>query len=54
MGAAIAAKHFIEEHGYANGSSSSFIGFDAVAGFDYTQKDSVSCSLCANHYSRTV
>ena len=36
LGAALAAKKHIKEEGYANGESSSFIGFEAVKKFEYT------------------
>ncbi|MCL2249664.1 MAG: acyl-CoA dehydratase activase [Oscillospiraceae bacterium] len=32
---------------------SSFIGFDALEKFDYTQMSNVPCTACANHCSRT-
>ncbi len=33
---------------------SSFIGFDALLHFDFTQKDSVRCAGCGNHCARSI
>ena len=41
LGAALAAKKHIKEEGYANGESSSFIGFEAVKKFEYTTQSGV-------------
>ncbi len=54
LGAAILAKQSIEENGYANGTSSSFIGRQALENFSYETKTGVQCSGCGNHCSRTV
>lgn len=54
LGAAIAAKDHIERNGYANGVSSSFIGFDALAKLTWKREVGVSCSFCSNHCRRTI
>ncbi|MCD8056092.1 MAG: acyl-CoA dehydratase activase [Clostridiales bacterium] len=53
-GAAILTKRHIDEVGYANGVSTSFIGLDAVADFTYETMTGVRCRKCANQCSRTV
>ena len=54
LGAALAAKKHIKEEGYANGESSSFIGFEAVKKFEYTTQSGVRCEHCGNHCLRNV
>ncbi|MCC8139801.1 MAG: acyl-CoA dehydratase activase [Lachnospiraceae bacterium] len=54
IGAALAARQYIGEHGYANGTGSSFIGFAHTADFSYSSRSGVLCEGCANHCSRTV
>jgi len=54
IGAALSARQYLEEHGYANGTDSSFIGFGRVADFAYTTQSGVICEGCANHCNRTV
>lgn len=54
IGAALLTKRYLAEHGYANGTSSSFIGLDAVKNFTYETQTGVACTSCANHCSRTI
>lgn len=54
LGAALLAKRHIEEYGYANDVSTSFIGLEAVRTFDYVTQTGVACPLCANHCNRNI
>ncbi len=54
LGAALGAKQAIEERGYSNGQSTSFIGLPAMASFEYHTQNGVPCEGCANHCSRTI
>ncbi len=54
LGVALAVKHHVEESGYANGSTSSFIGFDALSDFSYETKTGVPCLGCGNACNRTI
>lgn len=54
LGAALYCKHKIEENGYLNHKSSSFIGLDAIKDFSYTKETGVKCPICSNHCSRTI
>lgn len=47
IGAALLTKQYKTQ-------SSTFIGFDALAEFDYTQEENLPCPHCANHCNRTV
>jgi predicted CoA-substrate-specific enzyme activase len=58
IGVALLAKRQVCENGYTSPHSPSdrsrFIGFDAIAGFDYTQEANVRCPFCANKCDRTL
>ncbi len=54
VGAALAAKQYIKEHGYADGIKTSFIGFEAVRQFEYTTESGVRCEHCGNHCMRNI
>ncbi|MCD8085943.1 MAG: acyl-CoA dehydratase activase [Clostridiales bacterium] len=54
IGAALAVKRQVTESGYRNGSTSSFIGFDAVERFSYETQTGVPCLGCGNRCSRTI
>lgn len=54
IGAALLTKRRIKESGYGATGRSSFIGFEALRDFSYTQRENVRCPHCANHCSRTL
>ena len=54
VGIAIATKKYIEENGYKNGKSSSFIGLEKIKDFEYKIENGVKCNFCTNHCSRTI
>ncbi len=54
LGAALMTKQHIEENGYANGKSTSFLGREALANFQCETQTGVQCPYCANHCNRTV
>lgn len=54
VGAALAAKQYIKEHGYADEKKTSFIGFEAVSRFEYTTESGVRCEHCGNHCMRNI
>ncbi|MDO4314439.1 MAG: acyl-CoA dehydratase activase [Oscillospiraceae bacterium] len=54
IGAALLTKRQIETKGYGAAGHSRFIGFDALRGLTYVQKENVPCPHCANHCSRTL
>ena len=49
IGAALLTKAHMTQ-----GQVSTFLGFDALPGFDFEQTDNLPCPHCANHCSRTV
>ncbi len=54
IGAALLTKRYVAENGYENQKGSSFIGFEALPDFDYSQEENVPCPHCANHCNRTL
>ena len=52
IGAALLAKEQVEKG--KDGSSSSFIGFDAVRALSFTREGNVTCPFCGNHCARTI
>jgi len=52
IGAALLTKRHIKQSGQPD-AKSSFIGFDEVEKFDYTQNSNVPCNLCSNNCMRT-
>ncbi|MBR3690747.1 MAG: activase, partial [Eggerthellaceae bacterium] len=54
IGVALLAKDRMAEKVSASRPKSSFIGFDALDDFDYTQTTNLICNFCANHCNRTL
>ncbi len=54
IGVALLAKDRTAEKVSAPQPKSSFIGFDALDDFDYTQTTNLICNFCANHCNRTL
>jgi predicted CoA-substrate-specific enzyme activase len=58
IGIALLTKKHIAENGFTSPRGGSgktrFIGLDALAGFDYTQRANVKCSFCTNNCNRTL
>lgn len=54
IGAAILAKRDIEQNGYKNGKTSSFIGLEAISSFAYEKEFGYKCPKCSNHCNLTI
>ncbi|MDR1866688.1 MAG: acyl-CoA dehydratase activase [Treponema sp.] len=54
IGIALLTKRYVQDYGFKKNNVTSFIGFDQVEQFDWTQQTNLKCTFCANNCSRTL